>query len=193
MIKEKRIILKFGALIIFFTLVITGIYSLQQISEASISQPTIDPKPIPVPISNYSKKLDYQFSIAEKIVGAGIVDLSIYENHIAASAEGKGRAGKYKVGLETILNGSIDNSKGVIRVDMEGSANPPVPGKVRFSGPLIGKFNSKGKLELRGRVNISGYLASYAGFEKSENVLIEISDQTLFALFKQHNNAVALK
>lgn len=144
-------------------------------------------------VPNFEKELSYSFKIADKLDGKGAVNLSIIENKILGQSRGLGNTKRCKVDLVTNLSGVVNDKNGAITVSLNGVADPikiPIPGKVTFNGPLTGEFKN-GILFLTGTVNVDGYLASTAGFNSTEKVLIEIKDDVLYKGFMDLKNKLA--
>jgi hypothetical protein len=163
----------------FLALLIAGFNYLPG-SEASIKPANIDCQNL-----NFERLVGYNFKVADKLIGSGQVNISIKDESIFGTATGLGTTSKCMVDFSTSLIGKLDKSNGDIKVDLDGIADPikiAIPGKVTFKGPLEGIFEN-GSLKLVGIVEVDGYLASCAGFEKSENVEIEISDAVLVKQF----------
>lgn len=140
------------------------------------------------------KTLPYTFSVGKKLTGTGDMTLTIEGKTIKGTALGIGMTCQCDVDFQTNIEGTIDPNKGKINVNVIGIGDPniPIPGKINFHGPLKGFLKHK-KLNLAGKVNIKGKLASYAGFKKTENIIIQIEDPsfatTLHELQKQERLA----
>ena len=129
----------------------------------------------------YEKDLAYTFQITGKLIGDGDVKLLIEKNKIKGDAFGIGMTTQCDIKLYTNLEGVIENKKGNIKVTICGEGHPqniPIPGKINFCGPLHGIIKNN-KLSLTGKINIKGRLASFAGFKKKEEIVIEITDPNL--------------
>lgn len=127
--------------------------------------------------------LTYTFKVADKLVGKGDIKLLVNKGQITGTACGIGMTSIYDVDFHTIINGTIDKSNSEINVNVSGEGDPlevPIPGKISFHGPLKG-FLDRGKLNLIGSVHINGILARYAGFKKTEDLVIEIEGPSLVA------------
>ena len=136
--------------------------------------------------TTYEKTLPYTFSIANKLVGTGAIELTIDKKLIKGIATGKGMACQCEIDFLTNIDGAIANSG--IDVSVSGVGDPigiPLPGKVKFHGPLRGFFKND-KLSLTGKVTINGGLARAGGFRDTEDIVIEIdSDPILSKTFKE--------
>ena len=133
------------------------------------------------------KEFAYSFKIADKLTGTGEIKLSVKNNKIRGIATGIGKTCQCKVDFYTNIEGFLNSSNGDIAIEVDGTGDPlgiPLPGKVSFQGPLKGFLDNE-KLSLVGKVNIQGCLARYAGFNNTENIIIEIPDSTLAKAFKQ--------
>lgn len=143
------------------------------------------------------KELPYTFKISDKLNGNGQLTLSIEDNKIKGIANGIGRVYQCNVDFLTNIDGNVDYTTGKINIEVTGIGDPqniPLPGKITFKGPLKGTLDGE-KICLSGEVNINGYLALTAGFNSTENVLIEISDPYIAKVFKQlklKNNLASL-
>ena len=122
------------------------------------------------------QKLNYTFEIADKLSGDGAIQLTFSDNKIQGTATGLGKVSSGRIDLNTSIDGKINKLNGSLDVTIDGVGKPRiVPGSVTFKGPLQGGINiANGTIQLRGNVNINGRLASLAGFEDEEQVLIEI-------------------
>ncbi len=131
------------------------------------------------------EKLNYTFKVSDKLIGSGVMDLTLEKNKIKGIATGLGRACQCNVDFNTNIEGLIN--KGNIDVTVCGIGDPvgiPIPGKITFNGPLKGFISSKG-LTLVGKVNIKGKLASLGGFKNKEDILIEIQGASLVNIFRK--------
>lgn len=140
-----------------------------------------------------SKELPYTFKISDKLNGDGQLTLSIEDNKIKGIANGIGKVSQCNVDFLTNIDGNVDYKTGKINIEVTGTGDPqniPLPGKITFKGPLKGTLDGE-KISLTGKVNINGYLALTAGFNSTENVLIEISDPYIAKVFKQLKNSLA--
>ena len=128
---------------------------------------------------SYEEKVAYKFYIPEKLEGTGEVEISVKNGNIIGVANGIGTTSKHEVDFKTDINGKV-TSGGDINVDVLGIGTPEcfIPGKVTFSGPLMGVLENN-KLKFFGKVLIKGRLAAIAGFDEEENLQIEFSDPTL--------------
>lgn len=124
------------------------------------------------------EQLDYTFKVSDKLFGNGEIKLSIGNNKVTGIAVGIGMTSKCNVDFLTKLDGTLGDSKRKIEVTISGEGDPqgvPIPGKIKFHGPLNGVYHGK-KLFLVGTVHINGSLARYAGFNNTEELLIEIQE-----------------
>lgn len=129
-------------------------------------------------IPQYEKTLSYTFKVGKKLAGTGDMALSIEGKKIKGTALGIGKTCQCNVDFHTNIEGTIDTSCGKVNVNVAGIGDPlgiPIPGTINFHGPLKGLVKHK-KLNLIGKVTIKGILAKYAGFKKTENIVIEIND-----------------
>ncbi len=134
-----------------------------------------------------TREFPYTFKVSDKLAGNGTILLSFEKNKLSGKASGLGMTCQYNVNFLSNITGSLDDSNKKLNVEMEGIGDPIgilIPGKVTFRGPLKG-FLSNGKVCLAGKVDILGGLASLAGFEKKEDILIEIQDPSLAKTFKK--------
>ena len=134
-----------------------------------------------------SKEFAYTFKVSDKLDGKGEILLSIENNLIKGKATGLGMTCQCNIDFETTVQGKVDDLNGKINIAVNGIGDPlgiPLPGKVTFQGPLEG-YLKDGKVFLAGKVNIKGCLAHYAGFNKVEDLLIEIPDSSLAKAFKE--------
>ncbi len=132
------------------------------------------------------EKVHYTFKVSDKLIGSGVMDLSLQKNKITGIATGLGMSCQCNVDLNTNIDGLINTSTGNINVTVCGTGKPrgiPIPGKITFNGPLKGALNSK-SLTLSGEVNIEGRLATLGGFKNKEDILIEIQIDSLASIFK---------
>ena len=129
--------------------------------------------------------LFYTFSISDKLQGKGVIKLEVEKGNIKGIAKSKSTVCSCEVDFLTKLNGRFDKKSGNIIVDVHGSGYPRtlVPGKVFFTGPLKGSVVGNG-LKLSGMVKVGGWLASYAGFGNSEELVINISDPAIIQVIK---------
>ena len=136
------------------------------------------------------EKLNYTFKVSDKLIGSGVIDLTLEKNKIKGIATGLGMACQCNVDFNTNIDGLINKATGNIDVTVCGIGNPIgilIPGKITFNGPLKGYINNK-SLTLTGKVNIKGSLARCAGFKNTEDILIEITDPFLARALKQIQN-----
>ena len=129
----------------------------------------------------YEDELDYDFKVADKLIGNGIVKLVVDENKLTGIAIGLGKTDQCDVDFSTSFKGNLNDKNGSINLSVIGIGDPkgiPIPGKISFDGPLKGHFKDK-KLNLIGKVHIKGKLARVAGFKKEEEVVIEIDTSKL--------------
>ena len=134
-----------------------------------------------------TKEFAYTFKVSDKLTGNGTILLSFQKNKLSGKASGLGMTCQCDVNFLSNITGSLDDSNKKLNVEMEGTGDPIgilIPGKITFRGPLKG-FLSNGKVCLAGKVDIIGRLASLAGFEKKEDILIEIQDPSLAKTFKK--------
>ena len=138
--------------------------------------------------------LAYSFKVSDKLYGEGTIDL-IYENgRIKGIAKSKSSICNCDVDFVTELNGEMDANKKAIKMTVNGTGDPttaPVPGKISFEGPIKGVFKEN-KIILNGKVKIKGWLAGYAGFNKTENLSIEITDSEVVSFLKNSKQKLAL-
>lgn len=125
--------------------------------------------------SRYEDSLDYTFKVSNKLLGKGEIKLIIEQGKIEGIANGTGKTSNCSVDFRTNIIGSLNKLDKVINVEVNGEGDPlvPFPGKVSYTGPLMGYFRD-GKLNLVGKVTIKGRLAKYAGFDNTEDLVIEI-------------------
>ena len=126
-------------------------------------------------------KLAYKFEISEKLIGNGAVKLSLNENKIKGVATGIGMTCQCNVDFLTKMEGTLDKSSGIVTVNVKGIGNPVGIfriSKIGFNGTIKGTIQEE-KLALNGKVNIEGKLARFAGFKKTEDLLIEIPVSSL--------------
>lgn len=133
-----------------------------------------------------NKKLIYTFQIPSKLEGTGEIELIFDENGIKGLAKGEGKASKCKMDFNTDIKGTINKLNGAVEIILNGVGKPLgifLPGKITYNGPLKGKLNYITKnLLLKGTVAINGRLASLGGFNKSEDIEIEIQTNNQTAL-----------
>lgn len=142
---------------------------------------------ISTPINFCGEKLNYTFKVSDKLIGSGIIDLTLRKNKIKGIATGLGMACQCNVDFNTNIDGIINKKTGNINVNVHGTGNPIgilIPGKITFNGPLKGYIKNK-ILILEGKVNIKGKLASLGGFKNKEDILIEIQGASLANIFKK--------
>ena len=139
------------------------------------------------PITDFcGEKLNYTFKVSDKLIGSGIIDLTLEKNKIKGTAVGLGMTCQCNVDFNTNIDGLI-NKTGNIDVTVCGIGDPIgilLPGKITFNGPLKGYVNDK-SLTLSGKVNIKGKLASLGGFKNKEDIVIEIQGASLANIFKK--------
>ena len=162
-------------LVLILFILTTNVGSIYQAKTLTILEPMQNSN-----LNIYEKELAYSFKIADKLIGNGVIKLSIENNKLQGTAKGFGMtsACNADVNLYTNINGILADSDGDISVSVEGEGVPlrsPLPGKISYHGPLKG-FLQNEKLSLTGKVHIKGFLASYAGFKKIEDLLIEIEN-----------------
>ncbi len=136
-----------------------------------------------------SEKLNYTFKVSDKLIGAGLIDLTLEKDKIKGIATGLGMSCQCNVDFNTNIEGSIDKHTGDVYITVSGIGKPIgilLPGKITFNGPLKGYIKNK-NLTFRGKVNIKGALASLGGFKKKENILIEIEGEALANIFKKQS------
>ncbi len=143
-----------------------------------------------------SEKLNYTFHVSDKLIGSGLIDLTLEENKIKGIAKGLGMSCQCNVDFNTNINGSINKHTQDILVTVDGIGKPIgilLPGKIVFNGPLKG-FIKNNNLMLEGEVNIKGKLARLGGFKNTENITIEIKGDSLADIFKKqlHNKLATL-
>ena len=140
------------------------------------------------PLTDFcGEKLNYTFKVSDKLIGSGIMDLTLEKNKIKGIATGLGMACQCNVDFNTNIDGLINKATGNIDVNVNGIGNPIgilIPGKISFNGPLKGYVNDK-NLTLIGKVNIKGKLASLGGFKNKEDIVIEIKGSSLANVFKK--------
>ncbi len=147
----------------------------------------ITPVKISTPIDFCDEKLNYTFKVSDKLIGSGIINLTLKKDKIKGIATGLGKACQCNVDFNTNIEGLINKSTGNIDVTVCGIGDPIgilIPGKITFSGPLKGAVNNKG-LILSGEVNIKGKLAKLGGFKNKEDIVIEIQGSSLANIFKK--------
>ena len=138
-------------------------------------------------ISFCGEKLNYTFKVSDKLIGSGVMNLTLEKNKIKGIATGLGMACQCNVDFNTNIEGFINKRTGNIDVTVCGIGDPIgilIPGKIMFNGPLKGSVNNKG-LILSGKVNIKGKLATLGGFKNKEDILIEIQGASLANIFKK--------
>ena len=138
-------------------------------------------------ISFNNEKLNYTFKVSDKLIGHGIIDLTLKENKIKGIATGLGMTCQCNVDFNTNIDGLINKKTRNIDIIVCGIGNPIgilIPGKITFNGPLKGYVKDK-NLTLVGKVNIKGKLASLGGFKKKEDILIEIQGSSLANVFRK--------
>lgn len=124
----------------------------------------------------FENEFIYYFKIKDKLNGSGEIKLSIFKNKIIGVANGLGKITQCNVDFHTNIDGKFDCSNSCIEVTVSGEGDPlnlPIPGKVKFYGPLKGFIHNK-KLCLSGKISLKGRLAKLAGFKKTEDLEIEI-------------------
>lgn len=129
----------------------------------------------------YEREIAYTFKIKNKLIGTGNIKVLVARNKIRGIARGLGKTKLCNVDFKTRLTGIYDNHNDKISVLVHGKGDPLrifSPGKVSFYGPLKGKLKGN-KLKLKGKVTINGIASNFAGFDKTEELQIEISDKTL--------------
>ena len=149
----------------------------------------INPVKISTPIDFSGEKLNYTFKVSDKLIGSGIMDLTLKRNKIKGIATGLGMTCQCNVDFNTNIDGLINKSTGNIYVTICGIGNPIgilIPGKITFDGPLKGYLNNN-NLTLIGKVNIKGKLANLGGFKNMENIKIEIEGSSLANIFKKQS------
>ena len=132
------------------------------------------------------EKLNYTFKVSDKLIGSGVIDLTLEKNKIRGIATGLGMSCQCNVDFNTNIDGLITKA-GNINVTVYGIGKPigiPIPGKISFNGPLKGHVNDK-SLTLSGKVNIKGKLAILGGFKNKEDIVIEIQTSSLANIFRK--------
>ena len=121
------------------------------------------------------EKLKYTFKVSDKLIGKGEIEITIHDKKIFGIATGIGMTSQCDVELHSKIEGTVGGSINDIDVTVFGEGEPqiPLPGKIKFNGPLRG-FVHKKKLCLNGDVHIKGRLAYFAGFKNTEDLFIEI-------------------
>ena len=143
--------------------------------------------------TEYEKEIAYTFKIKNKLEGTGNVKILATTNKIRGIAKGIGKTSICNVDFQTNLSGIYDDKADKVKIVVRGNADPLRTfsvGKVSFHGPLKGKLKGK-KLKLKGKVIISGIAASFAGFNKTEELVIEISDSTLASHIREIKHSLA--
>ena len=133
------------------------------------------------------EKLNYTFKVSNKLIGNGIMDLTLEKNKIKGIATGLGMTCQCNVDFNTNIDGLINKTTGNVDVTVYGIGDPIgilIPGKITFNGPLKGSI-SNNNLTLVGKVNIKGKLAALGGFKNKEDILIEIQGSSLANIFKK--------
>lgn len=133
-----------------------------------------------------AEELHYTFKVSDKLIGSGVMDLSLQKNKITGIATGLGMSCQCNVDLNTNIDGLINIPTGNINVTVCGTGRPigiPIPGKITFNGPLKGALTNK-SLTLTGEVTIKGKLATLGGFKNKEDIVIEIQVDSLASVFK---------
>ena len=137
--------------------------------------------------------LSYSFKVSDKLYGEGTIDLTFEDGRIIGTATSKSNICKCDVEFITHLDGKMDAGKNTIKMEVNGTGDPitaPVPGKVVFEGPIKGVLKGN-KIILNGEVKIKGWLAGYAGFDKTEPLLIEITDPEVVSFLRNSRQKVA--
>lgn len=134
---------------------------------------------------NINQKLPYIFKVSDKLIGNGEINIVVEGNKISGKAKGIGMTSQHVVDLSTNIDGILNNLK-YIDVNVTGTGDPQglIPGKISFSGPLMGEL-SENQLIFKGKVNIDGKLARCAGFEEMEDVSIEIQGEDLIQAYNE--------
>ena len=141
--------------------------------------------PLKIIDTDLSKEFVYNFKISDKLIGNGDIKLTINGDKITGFASGLGMTCQCNVDLKTEISGEINKHDGSIVINVSGIGDPlgiPIPGKVTFKGPL-NAFPENEKISLIGKVEISGRLARYGGFNNIEDLVIEIPDVYLSKRF----------
>lgn len=122
----------------------------------------------------------YTFRVADKLIGNGIVKLSLGKDNFTGTAIGSGKVRFCKVDFNANIAGVLNDTNRYIDSTITGTGDPQgvlIPGKVSFYGPLKGSFQNE-KIVLSGKIHIKGWLARFARFKKVEDLLIEIPYQS---------------
>ena len=136
-----------------------------------------------------NKTLIYTFRILNKLEGTGEIELILDAKEFKGLAIGKGKASRCKIDFNSDIQGTVNKLNGSVDVVLNGVGKPLgilLPGKITYKGPLRGKLNYLTKnLLLRGTVEINGKLASLGGFNKLEDIEIEIQTNETALLSKK--------
>ncbi len=122
----------------------------------------------------------YTFRIGDKLIGNGIVKLSLGKNKFTGTTIGIGKTTSYKIDFNTNIVGVVNDTNRYIDLTISGIGDPQgmlIPGTISYYGPLKGSFQNK-KIRLSGKINIKGLFARFARFKKVEDIIIEIPYQS---------------
>jgi len=122
----------------------------------------------------------YTFRVADKLIGKGVVKLSLGKNEFTGIATGTGKILFCKVDVNANIVGVLNDTNRYIDSTITGIGDPQgrlIPGKVSFYGPLKGSFQNE-KIILSGKINIKGWLRRFARLKRVEDLFIEIPYQS---------------
>jgi len=122
----------------------------------------------------------YTFRVADKLIGKGVVKLSLGKNEFTGTATGTGKILFCKVDVNADIVGVVNDTNRYIGLTITGIGDPRgrlIPGKVSFYGPLKGSFQNE-KIILSGKINIIGWLRRFARLKRVEDLFIEIPYQS---------------
>lgn len=177
----------------FYLAVLFVVFSLLPFGTSKVNYAMI-PSPDFNNVASICKNdLAYTFKVSDKLYGEGKIDLTYEDGKIKGIAKSRSSICKHDVDFVTNLDGKLDPGKKTIKMKVNGTGNPitiPVPGKVVFEGPIKGLIKGD-KIILSGEVKIKGWLAGYAGFNKTENLSIEITDPEVLSFLRNSKQKLA--
>lgn len=120
------------------------------------------------------------FRVADKLIGNGVVKLSLGKDKFTGTVIGTGQAAFCTVDLNADIAGVVNDTNRYINLTIAGVVDPQgtlIPGTVHFDGPLKGTFQND-KISLSGKIHLRGWLTRFARFEEVEDLSIEIPYQS---------------